>query len=224
MYRWLKVTGASLALTPGQPFVRQARFEQAGTFRARGDSWVPFTAVEHFSVRPPGFVWDAQMRMAPLVLVHVRDSYMDGEGSMEGRLAALVPVVDQRGPFAMASGALVRYLAESVWLPTALLPSAGVEWSAISDSAARATLFDGSTTVSLDVFFGPRGEIVRASTARYRDVNGHAVLTPWVCHFADYERMDGMMVPRSGSVEWVLPQGTLPYWRGRIERARYRYE
>ncbi len=30
-----------------------------------------------------------------------------------------------------------------------------------------------------------------------------------------------MMVPMSGKVEWVLPEGPFPYWRGRIVDAQY---
>jgi len=204
------------ALTPGQPFVERARLEQAGEFLLRPGSWKPFTAVEHFSVHPPGFVWDATIRMAPLISVRVRDSYLGGEGIMHGRVAALLPVVDQRGTPEMASASLVRYLAECAWIPTALLPGDGVAWEAIDDSSARVTLDDGDATVSLDVHFGPTGEIVQATADRYRDVDGAPVLTPWAAHYTDYARVEGMMVPMSGEVEWVLPEGPQPYWRGRI--------
>jgi hypothetical protein len=209
------------ALTPGQPLVRGARLRQTGEFAVRAGQWVPFTAVQHFAVKPPGFVWDASMRMSPLLSVRVRDSYVGGEGAMLGKLAGLAPVVDQRGTPKMAMGTLVRYLAEAAWLPPALLPGAGVRWQAVGDSTARATLTDGATTVSLDLHFGVQGEIVRVSTDRYRDVNGKPVLTPWVGYFRNYQRVDGMMVPMVGEVEWVLPEGRLPYWRGRIVAAEY---
>jgi hypothetical protein len=188
------------ALTPGQPLVRRARLRQAGEFAVRPGPWMPFTAVEHFAVQPPGFVWDASIRMAPLLSVRVRDSYLRGEGSVHGKFAALVPAVDHGGTPKMAAGALVRYLAEAAWLPSALLPSAGVRWQPVDNRTARATLTDRATTVSLDVHFGARGEIVRVSTDRHRDINGSPVLTPWVGHFRDYARIDGMMVPMAGEV------------------------
>ena len=209
------------ALTPGQPLVRRARFRQAGDFRTRPDAWSPFAAEQHFSVRPPGFVWDATIRMLALAPVRVRDSYLAGEGTMYGRVAALVTVADQRGTPEMASGALMRYLAEAVWLPTALLPCERVAWEAVDDSTARATLADGSTTVSVNVHFGGAGEVVRISAMRYRDVKGTPVLTPWEVRLRDYARVSGMMVPRAGEVAWLLPEGRLPYWRGRMVEARY---
>lgn len=103
------------ALTPGQPLVRSACLEQRGEFRLGGpDSrWLHLTARQHFATRPPGFVWDASIRMAPGFPVRVRDSYLGGLGSMQGRMLGLVPVVNQQGAPELNAGALQRYLAEA---------------------------------------------------------------------------------------------------------------
>jgi hypothetical protein len=209
------------ALTPGQPMVRAMRLRQAGEFALRPDSWKPFTAVQDFSAAPPGFLWDARIRMAPAVVVYVRDGYCAGEGAMYGSLFALVPVVDEHGTPVMASGELLRYLAEAVFLPTALLPRDGISWSPLDDNAARVTLVAGDTTVSIDVDFGEHGEIVRISAMRGRPVGGSSKVMRWVGHFRDYRRVDGMMIPTWGEVEWVLPEGPAPYFRARIVDARF---
>jgi hypothetical protein len=177
--------------------------------------------VEDFAVRPPGFVWDARIRMAPLLTALVRDSYLAGEGVMHGSIAGVVTVVEQRGTPEMAAGSLLRYLAEAAWLPTALLPSAGVRWEAVDDTTARATLADGAATVSMEVHFGARGEIERITALRHRDVDGAPVLTPWEGRFGEYARVEGMMAPMRGEVGWMLPDGWSPYWRGRTVRAEY---
>ncbi len=109
------------ALTPGQPLVRHARITQRGTFARSRDAWAPFTAVEDFAVWPPGFVWDASIRMAPVLPARARDSYVGGEGWMHVALAGVVPIVDQRGTPEMASGALLRYLAEVGLVPGAVV-------------------------------------------------------------------------------------------------------
>jgi uncharacterized protein DUF6920 len=209
----------TFALTPGQPLIRRARVRWAGEFRSRPDGkWSPFTAVQHFAVRPPGFVWDATIRMTPFLPVRVRDGYVAGEGTMVGKLGALVRVVDEHGTPAIAASALSRYLAEAVWIPTALLPTEGVSWAPIDDSTARASVTDGATTVSADFHFGPRGEIVGTSMMRHRDVNGRGVPTPFEGRYnRDYRRVSGMMIPPGAEVEWVLPEGRFTYWRGRVE-------
>ena len=207
----------AFALTPGQALVRHAQVRWRGEFRSAPDAaWKPFTAIQHFTVHPPGFVWDASIQMLPLAPVRVRDGYVDGEGTMSGRIASLIPVVDQGGTPSMAAGALSRFLGETVWLPTALLPNAGVSWAAVDDTTARATLTDGATRVSADFHFSPTGEITGVSMTRYRDVDGRGVPTPFQARFrGGYRRVGGMMVPVEGEVAWVLPEGPFTYWRGR---------
>jgi hypothetical protein len=212
------------ALTPGQRLVRAARLEQAGSFAMKRDAWVPFTATEHLTARPAGFVWDARIRMVPLIPALVRDSYIGGKGAMLGTMAGVVPLVNQHGTASMAAGALMRYLAEAVWLPTALLPANGVTWEGIDDSTARATLVDGATRVSLDFRFAPDGRVTGTRGERLRDDGGRSTLLPWVGRHEDYERVQGMMIPRRGEVGWIMPDGPFAYWRGRQVAVTYEWE
>ena len=211
-------------LVPGQPRVRRARVEHRGEFQSRPGHWDPFTSAEEFVVRPPGYVWDATIRMLPLIPVRVRDAYARGVGSMHARVGALVPVVSQRGGREMAEATLQRYVAESPWLPTAMLPDAGVRWTPLDDSAARATIIDGAVSASVDVHFAGDGTISRITAQRYRADGPRAVLTPWEGTSADYERHDGMLIPTSGEAAWIIGGVRQPYWRGRIRRVSYGYE
>jgi hypothetical protein len=103
------------ALSPGQPLIQSARIEHQGEMRIGGFDapWRPFTSLQYISTDPPGFVWHATLRMAPFIPVRIRDSYLGGVGSIQGRLAALIPVVDQSGGPELATGSLHRYLAEA---------------------------------------------------------------------------------------------------------------
>ncbi len=215
-----------LALTPGQPLIRGARVEQTGEIRIGGSDseWSPFTARQHFGTDPPGFVWDATIRTAPFLTVRVRDTYLNGGGSTRVKLASLITVADQSGHPKLDTGALHRYLAEAVWVPTALLPVHGIVWEAINATTARATLTDAASTISLEFQFDENGAIVGAYTPqRYREVAGAFVPTPWRCSYGNYTRVDRMRVPMEGAVEWVLPEGRWPCWRGRIRRIEYEW-
>jgi hypothetical protein len=162
--------------------------------------------------------------MATFVAIGVRDPYLTGVGSMQGRLAGVIPVVDQSGGPELAAGALQRYLAEAPWFPTALLPGDGPGWEAIDSTRARAVLTDQGITVSLEFQFAPSGEIERTYTpARHREVKGSYVPTPWAGVYRSYAAMGRMKAPMESEVEWILPEGRLPYWRGRIARAEYRH-
>lgn len=211
------------ALLPGQSQVRRARFQQRGELRSGAEAaWSGFTAVEYFSVQRPGFVWDARIEMAPVPL-RVRDSYVAGDGASLARLAGLVTVDEQPPSPRLSSASLARYLAEAAWLPTALLPSAHLGWTALGERSARVTLRDGEESASVDVEFGDGGEIARISTLRYRKVGSALVLTPWAGRFRDYSRRAGMMVPAEAEVEWFPPESAVAVWRGRIERAEYEF-
>ncbi len=212
------------ALTDGQPLVKSARITSAGQFNAgeSAGSWAPFEAVQVFTAQPPGFVWDAAIRMVPLMDVRVRDGYRAGRGSMFGAVAGIMPVVDQSGAQELNAGALIRYLAEAVWLPTALLPANGVVWTPIDDRAALATLTDSGVTASLEFHFDDAGRLTRIYTPeRPREVNGAYEMAAWEARFDRYELHDGMQIPAEAIVEWQLPDKTLPYWKGRIVETEY---
>ena len=211
------------ALKQGQPSVASACIEWEGTFSMRPRRWSAFTATQHYRVEPPGFVWDARIWMTGILPVLVRDSYAAHQGSLKAAIGGVVKVADAHGTADMAKGELLRYLGEAVWFPTALLPTAGVIWTAIDDDSATATLSDGATTVSLDAHFGHSGEIASISAMRPREMRGTSVLTRWVAHVRGYTRRHGMMVPAEGDVEWQLPSGPLPYWRGRVVSAQYQF-
>jgi len=92
----------------------------------------------------------------------------------------------------------------------------------VDDSTACATLADGETSVHADFHFVPTGEIGLMTAMRYRDVNGVGVLTPFEGVHGPFQRRNGMMVPSSSEVAWLLPEGRFPYWRGRPVEIRYR--
>jgi hypothetical protein len=118
----------------------------------------------------------------------------------------------------------MRFLAEAAWYPTALLPSQGVRWQAIDERSARATLEDRGVRATMTFRFGADGliESVRAD-ARGRTVRGEVVPTPWEGRWSNHALRDGMRVPLTGEVAWLLPEGEKPYWRGTIESLRYEF-
>ena len=211
-------------LIPSMRMVRMAYIDHAGDFALKPNAWQPFTSRQVYSTAPRAFVWDASIRMAPLVPIRVRDAYREGRGSMLGAIGGTVTMVDQAGTPALARGALLRFLAEAAWLPTALLPSEGVQWTAIDDSTAKATITDTGITVSMDVHFAPTGEIARITAQRERDVNGTSVLTPWVGEYShELLAVSGMKIPVSATVKWMLPEGEHAYWRGKVVGVRFEF-
>jgi hypothetical protein len=210
-------------LKDGQAMIAAVRFTQQGQFRQdeKTNRWQPFHATQFATMHPPGFDWDARIRMAPGVDVWVRDAYALGAGSLRAAVLGLVTVADVHDTAESARGELMRYLAEAAWYPTALLPSQGVRWEGIDDSSARATLTVGATTVTLDFGFGADGLIASAwAASRPRSASESA---PWLCRISDYAQRAGMRVPLQGDVEWQLPNGPAPYFRGRVTDIDYEF-
>ena len=211
----------AIALQAGQAMIGNVRFTQQGQFRQdeKKDIWQPFQASQFVTMHPPGFEWDARIRMAPGVDVWVKDAYVLGKGSLRAAISGFVGVADMHDTVESARGELMRYLAEAAWYPTALLPSQGVIWEHIDETSSRATLRDGTTTVSLDFIFGEDGLIAQVwAASRPRTATESA---PWRCRLGSYQQRCGMCIPVLGEVEWELPAGPAPYFKGRMTSIEY---
>ena len=69
-------------------------------------------------------MWNARVEVAPLLHVRVCDALVEGRGSGHVSLLSAFTVSSDSGTPEMNAGSLHRYLAEAVWYPVALLPSA----------------------------------------------------------------------------------------------------
>jgi hypothetical protein len=214
------------ALVDRLRIVTDVAITQTGAFNRSETTavWKPFTATQRVITRRPGYFWDARVRMFPGVAVRVRDAYAAGEGILQAAVLGLFSVADGHDSGELAKGELMRFLAEAVWYPTALLPSQGVRWEAADAHSARATLDDGTVTVTLLFRFDAEGLIdtVRAE-ARGRVEGASVVQMPWECRLWNYAKRAGMHVPLEGEVAWIHSDGAKPYWRGKITTLAYEF-
>lgn len=213
-------------LKDGQPMVLAVSVEHSGTFNMSetDEQWRPFISTQRVIAQRPGFDWEGRIAIMHGLSVRVHDAYIAGEGILHVSLFGLVSLANLRGTPEMAQGELMRFFAEAAWYPTALLPSQGVQWEAVGDASAKATLKDGETALSLLFRFNEDGliESVRAEE-RGRTVAGSVIPTPWEGRWRNYELRDGMYIPIDGEVAWMLPEGPKLYWRGRITRLSYEF-
>lgn len=211
-------------LPAGTRLIRAADAVHEGTFNMSptGEQWKAFTSRQRVVTRRPGFVWDGRVSVAPGIVVHVHDAYVDGEGILEPAVLGLFTIVDLRDRGEVARGELMRFLAEAAWYPTALLPDQGVQWEPIDGKSARATLVDGDVRLTMTFHFGADGliETIRAED-RGRTVGDRIIPTPWEGRVFDYQQREGLLVPVQGEVAWLTKQGRLPYWRGTITELKY---
>src|SRR5688572_10207048 len=209
-----------IALREGQPPIRVARFSQSGQLRAGIESptWLSFTAREMAAPLARGFVWDARIRLAPLVHAGLRDAYMDGSAHARVALQSAVTVSEERDTPALNAGDLYRLLAEGPWYPTMLLPRQGLVWTAGDrPDRAVATLTDHGTSVSVEFRFNDAGEVASIfAAARPRQYGTTYIDTPWEGRFGRYVSVAGMRVPSTGEVGWWVDRQWFPVWKATL--------
>lgn len=197
------------------------RLHQLGSLRTDAASrrWLRFRAVHQVDPSRRQFSWDARVRIAPLLHLRVRDGYANGIGSGRVQLLSMLTLASDSGGPELNTGALHRYLAEAVWYPAALLPSAGVAWRAADTDSAVATLADGGSTVSLEFRFDRDGDVATIYTpARWQRHGEGYRQCPWEGHFSDYRVHAGLRVPFKAEVGWHAAGALGIVWRGEIER------
>ena len=209
------------ALTDAAPPMHDAHLVHRGTFRTAPDkSWLPINGEQYFSVAIPGFIWNATVRVAPLIRISARDSLVDGRGNMRVKLLSTVTIADASGP-QIDQGARLRWLGECAWFPYAFTAPC-LEWSPIDDSAAEVRLIGNGLPVSAAMTVDGEGRLARLRAQRYRDVGGgRAVLTPWTGVYRQYREFHGVRVPTAVEVTWELDGGPFSYARFEVASLEY---
>lgn len=202
--------------------VARARLRHAGTFRPKLDGpWRRIEGVQYFATDPPGFVWWGRLRLSPVLWIDARDRSLGGAGSMLVQAASTVTLADSHGP-EVDQGALLRLLAELLWLPTALLDGRHVTWTALDDRRAMATLAVGGRKASGVFEFGQDGLPAAFRAERYRDLGrGRSALTPFTGVSEDYRTVDGLLVPHRMTALWEVDGRPIPYAQFLVERLEY---
>ena len=194
----------------GKPFVRMVHLRQKGKMRpGPGRPWMPVDAEEHYSVQPPGFVWDGTMHLGLTRVARARDMYLDGEGQMLVKVAALLPVVDTKGE-EMDQGSMMRYLSEMIFFPAAFLGN-NISFQAVDHGSAEVTLSDHGRTATGTMYFDGEGKLTDFVAMRYRLVGGRPVLATWSTPVTAYGEFEGLRLPVRGKAVWKLPDGDLDY-------------
>ena len=184
------------AVTPGTPMALSARIRMRG--RIKIGRWVPFTARQVLSPHL-GFVWAA--RAAGIVTGS--DRFVDGRGEMDWRLFGLIRVMQGSGPDVSRSAA-ERAAAEAMWIPTALLPSFGVEWSVEEDGRISARYQIAGYPVRVDLSTTGAGLIRSATFDRWGDPDGTGEfgLHPFGGDFSAHATFNGVTIPSEGRLGW----------------------
>jgi hypothetical protein len=186
-----------------------------------GGRWMRLRTEQYNSVDSPFRIAYMKARLLGVVPFEGRDLYARGHGHMYGRFGKLIKVFDEKDA-AIAQSALVIVLAEALLVPGYAL-SEYIQWEAVDDTTARATIRHEGAEACGTFFFNGLGEMVRfeTDTRYYMDPELGNVPRPFVAHVGDYRKQDRLTIPGTLRAVWRLESGDYEYWKGTLDAVQY---
>lgn len=189
-------------IRPGSPLYSWGTLRMSGKIKPGQNSpWMPFTAKQILTPHW-GFVWKARASIG-LLFLDAADHYARGRGRMRIALFGLVPVVNATGPD-LSRSALGRLLAESILVPSALLPQWGVTWVAEDDNHINATLSSSGEAATLNLTVNDKGGLQEMSLQRYgnQTETGQWAYIPFGVAVDGESTFDGYTIPSRFRAGW----------------------
>ncbi len=190
-------------LKEGQPPISFARVKHTGRFRiALNSKWTPITGEEYFTIAKPGLLWKGKTKKFTAV-----DAFLWGKGSLSVYLFGFIRISHGSG-CKFSQSELLRWLGESVWFPTALLPNDHIYWEPIDNHRAKLVFSHKKTVIFYNVTFNDDHEIVQLETNRYM---GNRKLETWVGKLSNYKMRNNILIPTTIQATWKLKQQDFTY-------------
>lgn len=184
------------SIAPESRLAQTARIEMTGHIKV--GRWLPFRAREILTPHA-GFVWAA--RAAGLITGS--DRFVDGRGRMKWKLGGLITVMAADGSDVSRSAAQ-RAGAESVLVPTSLLPRFGVDWVATTGKQITAGFLVEDHPVEVSFVLNDESLAESVLLQRWGDPDNTGVfgLHPFGGHFLEHGTFNGLTIPTAGSMGW----------------------
>jgi len=143
------------------------------------------------------------------------DTFLDGAGTMQGRLAKLFTLFRQAGKV-MDKSSLVTFLSEVPVVPSAALQDY-VSWKAIDDLHAKATITCYGISAGGIFTFNEDGEVLSFETDDRSVVaaDGSSEAVRWTAVFAAYKEANGVRRPSILQAVWHYADGDHVYFDGK---------
>lgn len=201
-------------LKENQPYISYVRLKHNGKFKTNlKKSWIDITGEQYFTAEKPGFIWKGKTAMFV-----ARDMYISNEGRLTATLFSIYNVVDVHGKKQYNESELLRWLSESVWFPTNLLPSKRLHWFPIDANSAKLTFEYEGLSLFYIITFNEKGEIIQMETERFMDETRKET---WIINPDQYEEINGVTIPMHAEVFWRLKEGDFSYASFYVQKIEY---
>lgn len=205
----------NLVLIDGQPYIKSVQLTHSGRFKtsAKGD-WKDIHGEQYFKTDKPEFIWTGKTKLFKAI-----DKFADGKGHLTVLLFSIIPIVRSSGK-SVNQAELLRWLGESFWFPTNLLPTKNLNWLPIDSLKAKLQFTYMGLTVSYLVSFNEKGEIIQLETERYKDKGN---LEKWIGKASEYKDFEGIKVPTHIEATWRLQECDFQYVDFYVDTVKYEF-
>jgi hypothetical protein len=208
----------------GRPRVRNFHVRFKGRIRGAADrAWMPFTAEQYSYIEQPArlFLMRARRSGLPVQAFH---RAVGQTATMQVKLLALVSVVDARGP-EMDIAESVTILNDLCVLAPGALIDPRIRWEEIGERMVRASFTNGEQTVSGDLVFNDRAELVNfISEDRFHASADGRTMTRmrWTTPLrAYYTYSGGIRVASQGEARWHEGDADWAYGDFKLVKVEY---
>lgn len=217
--KWLRFSGII-----GKEKTVTVHLNQVGQMKIKPrKSWMPFIATQYINVTNPAFIWKTNVNFMPVFKLLGRDKFTNGEGEMLINLTSLIPIVNEAHNEKINQAAMIRYLAEMMWFPSAALENY-IKWVTINETSAMA-LFKLNGKITSGVFkFSEKGAIKSFEAERYIGIEEDDDLEKWFIKVEGYNNFNGFNIPNKCRVIWKLKDGDFNWLNLKITELEYNFK
>jgi len=202
----------------GDSHFKNVTLTQSGRMKTKlgQESWIPFTAHQTISVSACLFDWRA--RLGPFGMIVAHDALTIRGGQFDVLAFGLIPIVKAEHSAGLTRGELMRYLAELVWVPDALLCNASLRWREGGPSTLMVNAGEGLNAAEIALTLDSDNRIASLyAPDRPRSVGASFIPTAWRGTFSDYRQHQTRWLPFAGDVAWHIDGTWETYFQCRLE-------
>jgi hypothetical protein len=205
----------NLVLPENYTLIKEVKLTHSGFFKSsQQGEWMKIKGEQSFKTEIPEFQWTGKTK-----LFKATDRFVNDKGQLKVKLFGLIPIVNAKGS-EVDQAELLRWLGESTWFPTNLLPSDHLHWSAIDSLTAKLSFSYKDTDIYYIIRFDEEGLITELETERYMSKGR---LEKWIGQVSDYKKFDGMLIPTHIKALWRLEEGDFQYVDFYVNTIDYEY-
>ncbi len=200
-------------LLEGAPYISSVRIRHEGYFKTNlNKGWKRIKGEQYYTAIVPGFIWKGRTS-----LFTATDSLIIDKGDLRVWFLSCLRIVNRSGSW-IDQGELLRWLGETVWFPTSLLPSNYLRWEPVDDSSAKLIFAYKGRIVAYTVHFNGRDEIFKIEAMRFFKKGRQE---KWVGHLGSYEYHNNFYIPTKIEAAWILDGTKRPYALFELTRIEY---